>query len=75
MIATSEGWGVLGDDGIDMRTVSDTRRAAIVNWLCATGACLVHRGTTDERIEQIWQQSRGTAEAVPVRVQAVVSAN
>lgn len=75
MIATSEGWGVLTDDGIDMRTVSDTRRAAIVNWLCASEACLVHRGTTDERIEQIWQRRRGSADAVPVRVQAVVATN
>ncbi len=31
MIATSRGFVVVTDDGMDMRTVSDTRRAAIVN--------------------------------------------
>lgn len=50
----SNGWAIrLSDGTIDVRTVSPTRRAAIVNWLCVNGIMpTVH--ATDAAIEAMW---------------------
>ena len=49
------GWAVAGsNDQVDMRTVSDTRRAALVNWLVAGVGIGVFASTTDEQIENAW---------------------
>lgn len=55
---------------IDIRTVADTRRAAIVNFLCTRGI-LVLRHHTDEEIETMWARNRGAAEVTGVKVRAV----
>ncbi len=47
------GYAVVCDSEIDMRTVSPTRRAAIVNWLYVHGIPL-YCSTTDEEIEAFW---------------------
>ena len=49
------------DDKIDMRTVSDTSRAAIVNWLVVNCSCMVFNSTTDDEIAEIWGKLRGDA--------------
>lgn len=48
------GWAIrLSDGKIDVRTVSPTRRAAIVNWLCVHGMTpTIH--ATDADIEATW---------------------
>ena len=63
-----EGWGVVGADGLDVRTVSDTRRAAIVNWLVTSGKHLCRGATTDEQIENLWEHFCGDALVRPVRI-------
>ena len=50
----ARGYAVVMDDKIDMRTVSATRRAAIVNWLVANAVCMVYLWTTDDEIEVLW---------------------
>jgi hypothetical protein len=50
------GWGVTSNKGILVRTISDTRRAAIVNWLMTKGGTMVYRSTPDIEIERWWQE-------------------
>ncbi len=49
------GWAILSEKGIDVRTVSPTRRGAIVNWLVTTCGVPVQNHWTDEAIELMWQ--------------------
>lgn len=65
---------MLTDDGLDMRTVSDTRRAAIVNWLVAAKQIMIFTYDTDAQIEATWNRNKGTAQVVPVSVQAFLQA-
>ncbi|HXA85768.1 MAG TPA: hypothetical protein VNZ47_11870 [Candidatus Dormibacteraeota bacterium] len=62
------GWAVMNPEGIDMRTVSDTRRAAIVNWLVAGCGIFITRFHTDSEIERLWREHCGASEATPVTV-------
>jgi hypothetical protein len=48
---------VPGVGGLDIRTVSPTRRAAIVNWLHLNGVTITHHHT-DDAIESIWRSFR-----------------
>lgn len=64
------GYAAQKDGFIDIKTVSDTQIAAMVNWLCCDGV-LIRRGTTDNRVREIWEDSRRGFEIVPVIVQAV----
>lgn len=73
-IATSRGFAILTDDGIDIRTVCETRRAAIVNWLVAERQKFIFKWHTDPDIKQLWDEEKGTAQVVPVSVQAVLQA-
>lgn len=59
MVATNSttfaaGWGVTDDRGLDIRTVSDSRRAAIVNWLVIKARVLIRADHSDEEIEYLW---------------------
>ena len=63
-----EGFGVVDVDGLDMRTVSPTRRAAIVNWLVVSANRVVSIYTSDQQIDALWDAHRGDAMVVPVRV-------
>ena len=63
-----KGYAVIANEKIDMRTVSDTRRAAIVNWLVVEGGRMVFSTTTDEEIEQMWVELRGTSRVVAVEI-------
>ncbi len=50
-------YGVVGDKGLEIATVSPTRRAAIVNWLVTHGD-FVSQGHTDNQIEARWEAQR-----------------
>lgn len=65
----TDGWAIMDSRGrILIRTVSDTRRAAIINWLCTEAGLMATRFAFDEQIEQAWTAKRGNAEAVAVTV-------
>lgn len=66
----AEGWAVVSDKGIAVRTISDTRRAAIVNWLVTARSMMVASFDTDETIEAWWQQMRGDTRVVQVTIRA-----
>ena len=66
---SATGYAILEHGEIKIRTVSDTRRAAIVNWLCAERHLLTLAVASDQSLEEMWQHNRGTAEAVRVVVQ------
>ena len=56
---TDYGWAVAHDGQILLKTVSDTRRAALVNWIYVYGRTTVLDGYSDELIEQLWNDLRG----------------
>jgi len=62
------GWAVIDGGKINVCTVSDTRRAAIVNWLIVQKCVMVLASTTDEEIERLWWENRGTTAEVSVVV-------
>jgi hypothetical protein len=68
MPKTEVAWAIVHDDQIDIRTVSLTRRAAIVNWLVTKRSVPIYNAMTDDHIERIWFQLRGTAAAEYVTV-------
>lgn len=65
-----EGFGFAVVDGgaIKVCTVSDTRRAALVNFLAVERACFITNHMSDEHIERLWFQYRGNAEVEYVTV-------
>jgi hypothetical protein len=63
MTAPAKGWAVAVNGVIDVRTVSPTRRAAIVNWLVTHGK-LVFAKDSDEKIETMWSIDRPDDAAV-----------
>lgn len=66
--STARGWAVVDDGLIDVRTVSLTRRAAIVNWLVTHGVVI---GSTysDEQIEALWFVHKVEAECKEVEIE------
>ena len=64
----AEAFAVIANGKIDVRTVSDTRRAAIVNWLVVDRGCPILRTDTDEQIEQLWEQEQGEASVAAVEI-------
>lgn len=67
----NEAWAVVDGVGINIRTVSPTRRAAIVNWLCTEARLLATNLATDEDIEGMWQANKGNSDVVRVIVTAL----
>jgi hypothetical protein len=61
---TAFGYAV-ADPDILVKTVSDTRVAAIVNWLIGKGH-MVPQHVPDHAVERAWERERGTAELVRV---------
>lgn len=59
MAASATGWAIKHFDKIDVRTVHDTRRGAIVNWLVVSAKRVVTNAHSDEDIEQMWREARG----------------
>jgi hypothetical protein len=63
-------WAIIDADGnICVRSISDTRRAAIVNWLCTDRGVLATVLADDLMIEKSWQKLKGKSEAELVTVQ------
>lgn len=53
-LAEAYGWAVIENGTINIRTVSDTRRAALVNWLIAEKRLMALNTATDDQIEAMW---------------------
>lgn len=52
----ARGWAVVAGDGIDVKTISPTRRAAIINWLVVRHLEHIAAGDTEKYIENLWRQ-------------------
>lgn len=68
---TREAWAVVDNGGINIRSVSPTRRAALVNWLVTERQLQATIFATDEDIERTWEANKGSAEATKVAVTAL----
>ncbi len=68
MVKPKTGWAVLDRDGINVATVGDTRRAALVNWLCVKNGFMMLQHATDEQIEAMWAKKSGTAICTTVEI-------
>lgn len=68
----TNGWAVKDPEGINIKTVSDTRRAAIVNWLVVEKGALATRTASDEDIEKAWRHLCGPSEVMAVTVQRLI---
>lgn len=68
-MATAKGWAVIDEAGnINVRTVSEHRRAAIVNWLFTVANVHVMRWMSDAFIEDLWKAKRKANTVVEVTV-------
>lgn len=50
-----EAWAVIENGVINIPSISNSRRAAIVNWICVARRCLVLNIASDQDIEIMWQ--------------------
>jgi hypothetical protein len=64
----SKDWGVVAQNGISMKSVSETRRAALINWLEATDRAHITNVLTDDALNAIWEERRGDALVKRVRI-------
>lgn len=64
----SQGWAVKDPKGINVKTVSDTRRAAVVNWLVVEKGVMVLNAATDREIEDLWRRLCGPSEVTKVTI-------
>ena len=56
MTAKADGWAVINrHNAIEVRTVSPTRRAAILNWLLTDRGLMATHVATDKLIERQWE--------------------
>ena len=65
---TAHGWAVITGDTIHVKTVSPTRRAAIVNFLVTDRSMAIYSQHTDADIETWWKKYHGRAEVVEVTI-------
>ncbi len=68
MTGHAEGWAVVDDKGINVRTVSESRRAAIINWLVVEAQLHILNAHTDEQVDAMWNAHRGSATVKQVRI-------
>lgn len=69
---SERGFAVRSNDELLVNTVSNTRRATIVNWLVTERGLLVHVGWSDEEIEMAWQLQRQTDGVLPTVVEVEI---
>lgn len=62
------GWAVAKSGRIDIRTVAESKRAAVVNWLLVGAAVRVNGNCSDGEIERLWMQHRALHNASAVKV-------
>lgn len=65
---SATGWAVIDRDLISVRSISETRRGAIVNFLIVNRRAVVLDWMTDGMIEELWQTHRHGAEAMQVLI-------
>lgn len=53
---------------IDIRTVSESKRAAVVNWLLVGAAVRVNDSCSDGEIERLWMQHHALHRASVIKV-------
>lgn len=71
---TAQGFAVADDTGILVKTVSPTRRAAIVNWLITECGVMVSNSFTEGEVERLFsthQQEKPGAEVIEVEIMQV----
>lgn len=64
----ARGWAIVNNGKILIRTVSDTRGAAIAIWLVIEQMLPLLLNDTDKSIERSWQRLKGSAEVIEVSV-------
>lgn len=57
-----------------INTISDTPRAAKVNWLVVERGIVVRKYATDRSIENAWQNEKGSAECRRVKIEVAQDA-
>lgn len=69
-MSTAGAWAVINsfNGEINVRSISPTRRAAIVNWLVVEEQLPIMALHSDEEIEEIWKHFGKHAECVQVTV-------
>lgn len=67
---SAHGYAIQKDGIIDLKTVSHSEVAAMVNWLCCNGVMIL-RGATDDFVKKAFEDKRGDFKLVPVIVQVV----
>lgn len=69
----TNGWAVKEGDVINIRTVSDTRRAAIVNWLVIVPKVMIYNHMTDDEIESrwLWYSSKSSDNVFVIEVNVI----
>ncbi len=65
---TALGYAVIEHDIMLVTSVSDTRRAAIVNFLVVARGLMMTNSVSDEKIEALWKRVRLEAEVIPVKI-------
>jgi len=66
------GFAVVDEEGLNVKTVSLTRRAAMVNWLVVKHKLAIYYNSTDEWIGELWRTHKGDARCVAVSIVEVV---
>jgi len=66
------GWAAVEDGKIKVRSISDTRRAAIVNFLITDRQLMIRNSTSDAEIERLWFLHRGQADVEMVTITATL---
>jgi len=64
----TEAWAVVINNQINVRSVSPTRIAAMVNYLCTDKGFIALNTTTDSQVEKLWQYHKGNAELKRVEI-------
>jgi hypothetical protein len=70
---SASGWAVVRNNKINVRTVSPSRQAAIVNWLCVECGMLLTDLATEYQIDQEWESNGPPVGADVVQVTIVRS--
>jgi hypothetical protein len=68
---TASAWGVIDHDGLKIRSISDTRRAAIINWLVTDAGQFISTSHDDDHINALWDAEKGEATVAPVCISYV----
>jgi len=75
-MSTAPGWAVVKSNGlIYIKTVSDTRRAAIINWLVTEKQIPIFAYHTDADVEAYWKHYGNYAECRQISVSLVSPAD